>query len=152
MKRLLLLLALTGALTGCSNTPAGGSDAGAVVPEKAAGTAVNVPSGTASTTATTPGTAAPTVLATGAPSIVPTAPAPATSAAAAPTGKPDGGGQPTQAGGCQIDGDCPGGQLCETCNAGKCCVSGCRSDASCPKGQHCKAVQCVRAPCPNICQ
>jgi hypothetical protein len=155
MKRLILLLGITGALTGCPNTPAGGDDAGTVVPEKAAGIVVNAPAGTAGNTAATPGSAAPTVFATGTPTIAPTAAAtaPASSApAAATTGKPVGGEQPTQAGGCQKDGDCPGGQVCEACKEGKCCASGCRNDASCPKGQHCKSVVCVRAPCPSRCQ
>jgi hypothetical protein len=153
MKRLVLLLAVAVALTGCPNPPPGGDDAGAIVPEKAAGSAVNVPTGTAGTTAITPSTAAPTALATGTPAIVPTASAavPATSATVATTSKPVGGEQP-RAGGCQKDGDCPGGQVCEACKEGKCCTPGCRSDAACPKGQHCKAVQCFRAPCPSLCQ
>jgi len=66
--------------------------------------------------------------------------------------QPDKTGRMAKPGWCQQDTDCPSGQVCEQCTGEKCCTPGCHSDAQCPTGQHCKQVQCIRAPCPSMCE
>jgi hypothetical protein len=84
----------------------------------------------------------------------PSEPSSDSSGAGSGTGSDEGsgGGRMAKPGWCKEDSDCPGGQVCEACEGEKCCVVGCHSDNQCGAGQKCRQVQCIRAPCPGMCE
>ncbi len=53
---------------------------------------------------------------------------------------------------CNKDNDCPGGQVCEKCGPEGACVPGCHTSDQCQEGEYCNQVQCIRCPCPGICE
>jgi DNA helicase-2/ATP-dependent DNA helicase PcrA len=159
MKTFLPPLALAAALAGCSSsTPEPSRDdprAGAEQASSAAPVATAdapsptdapaaAPAGTGTAAAPPAGSAAAAPAGTGSAATAP----PGTAGIA--VGEPN--GRQAKAGWCAKDSDCARGQVCEQGKDEKSCVAGCRSDATCAQGQKCKAVQCVRAPCPSLCQ
>lgn len=54
---------------------------------------------------------------------------------------------------CAEDLECAEGLVCEGCgDVGKICLPGCRADSDCRQNERCTQVQCVRCPCPPLCQ
>jgi len=92
----------------------------------------------------------------GTPAPAPAAPVPSPSPSTEPSsdssGEGSGGGRMAKPGWCQQDQDCPGGQVCEACEGEKCCVPGCHTNDQCGPGKRCNQVQCIRAPCPGMCE
>lgn len=78
---------------------------------------------------------------------------------AQPVPEPESGETPTAGGGrmakpgwCDKDEDCSKGSVCEKCGAEGQCVPGCHNNAQCEAGEYCNQVQCIRCPCPGICE
>jgi len=71
----------------------------------------------------------------------------------APTnGAPATGGRLAKPGWCDKDDDCSAGSVCEKCGPEGQCVPGCHNTLQCAKGEYCNQVQCIRCPCPGICE
>ena len=67
------------------------------------------------------------------------------------TGGSMGGGSGGGAASCQLDSECPAGQLCYVCQPGRpgVCATGCNTQHPCPTGQSCTNlfIACVTCPC-----
>ena len=53
---------------------------------------------------------------------------------------------------CKSDDECPKWQVCEKCGREGECLPGCHNHKQCPEGQRCNQVQCIRCPCPGLCE
>ena len=67
--------------------------------------------------------------------------------------QPTNGGRMAKPGWCDKDEDCSQGSVCEKCGSqeGQ-CVPGCHTDSQCGEREYCNQVQCIRCPCPGICE